>query len=298
MGKLDDLISAVGKAAPESKYIRAYHGSPHSFDRFDASKIGTGEGAQAYGHGLYFSGSEDVAQKYRTDLSGPPAILIGGEPASAGRPNMSASPREQALWVLSRAAQKHSDPIQAIREAMLDVDDQFGGRQVRPIIDSLMRFKSQGVEFGPRPGKTYEVELSYPEAALLDYDATLAAQPEHVRNVLPKLNLPLEDATPPTLKMAYGFERPDNITGREIYRALVRDEMAHRGAEWSMREAAASRSLAEAGVPGMRYFDEYSRGARAGSRNYVSFPGTEDSIRILRKYGLLAPMAAGAMQDQ
>jgi hypothetical protein len=28
------------------------------------------------------------------------------------------------------------------------------------------------------------------------------------------------------------------------------------------------------------------------------FPGTEDSIRILRKYGLLAPMAAGAMQEQ
>jgi len=27
--------------------IRAYHGSPHDFDRFDMSKIGTGEGAQA-----------------------------------------------------------------------------------------------------------------------------------------------------------------------------------------------------------------------------------------------------------
>ena len=35
--------------------IRAYHGSPHDFDKFDLSKIGTGEGAQAYGHGLYFA---------------------------------------------------------------------------------------------------------------------------------------------------------------------------------------------------------------------------------------------------
>ena len=31
--------------------IRAFHGSPHDFDRFDISRIGTGEGAQAYGHG-------------------------------------------------------------------------------------------------------------------------------------------------------------------------------------------------------------------------------------------------------
>ena len=41
--------------------IRAYHGSPHDFDRFDMSKIGTGEGAQAYGHGLYLAESPAVA---------------------------------------------------------------------------------------------------------------------------------------------------------------------------------------------------------------------------------------------
>jgi len=33
--------------------IRAYHSSPYDFERFDASKIGTGEGAQVYGHGIY-----------------------------------------------------------------------------------------------------------------------------------------------------------------------------------------------------------------------------------------------------
>jgi hypothetical protein len=42
--------------------ILAYHGSPYSFDKFDASKIGTGEGAQAYGHGLYFAENEGVAR--------------------------------------------------------------------------------------------------------------------------------------------------------------------------------------------------------------------------------------------
>jgi hypothetical protein len=38
--------------------IRAYHGSPYSFDEFSTSKIGTGEGAQAYGRGLYFAERE------------------------------------------------------------------------------------------------------------------------------------------------------------------------------------------------------------------------------------------------
>lgn len=42
----------------------AFHGSPHDFDRFDASKIGTGEGAQAYGHGLYFAEDSRVAESY------------------------------------------------------------------------------------------------------------------------------------------------------------------------------------------------------------------------------------------
>ena len=41
-----------------------WHGSPHKFDAFDSSKIGTGEGAQAYGHGLYLAESPEVAGSY------------------------------------------------------------------------------------------------------------------------------------------------------------------------------------------------------------------------------------------
>jgi hypothetical protein len=62
----DALGNKIG-ALPDA--ITAYHGSPHDFDEFDMSKIGTGEGAQAYGHGLYFAESEDVARGYRDALS-------------------------------------------------------------------------------------------------------------------------------------------------------------------------------------------------------------------------------------
>jgi hypothetical protein len=51
------------------RMIEAFHGSPHKFDKFSMENIGTGEGAQAYGHGLYFADSEDVARGYRDDLN-------------------------------------------------------------------------------------------------------------------------------------------------------------------------------------------------------------------------------------
>lgn len=48
--------------------LEAFHGSPHKFDRFSTDAIGTGEGAQAYGHGLYFADSKDLATAYRDTL--------------------------------------------------------------------------------------------------------------------------------------------------------------------------------------------------------------------------------------
>lgn len=45
-----------------------FHGTPHKFDTFSLDAIGTGEGAQAYGWGLYFAESRDVAEWYRDSL--------------------------------------------------------------------------------------------------------------------------------------------------------------------------------------------------------------------------------------
>ena len=50
------------------KAFKAYHGSPHDFEKFDPEKIGTGEGFQVYGKGLYFTDTEDVAKFYKTKL--------------------------------------------------------------------------------------------------------------------------------------------------------------------------------------------------------------------------------------
>ena len=53
------------------KQITAYHGSPHKFDKFTTDKMGTGEGVQAFGWGLYFTDVKEIAEYYAEKLSKP-----------------------------------------------------------------------------------------------------------------------------------------------------------------------------------------------------------------------------------
>lgn len=49
--------------------VDAWHGSPYEFDKFTTEKIGTGEGAQAFGWGLYFTDLRGIAEGYATAIS-------------------------------------------------------------------------------------------------------------------------------------------------------------------------------------------------------------------------------------
>ena len=59
--------TVVGEA---SFSIGAWHGTPHKVDKFRTENIGTGEGAQAYGYGLYFADSRGVAESYMDKFKG------------------------------------------------------------------------------------------------------------------------------------------------------------------------------------------------------------------------------------
>lgn len=50
-------------------YQAAWHGSPHDFDEFDLGAIGSGEGNQVHGWGLYFAKDKKVSDLYRRELS-------------------------------------------------------------------------------------------------------------------------------------------------------------------------------------------------------------------------------------
>ena len=63
-----DNLGTFDGSNPDILFQDAYHGSPHSFDRFSTDYIGTGEGNQTFGWGLYFTNAQNIAEGYASKL--------------------------------------------------------------------------------------------------------------------------------------------------------------------------------------------------------------------------------------
>lgn len=78
MKQAQDVLEGVGLysgpnlfAKPSNTVLRtvdAWHGSPHKFDKMSTEKIGTGEGAQAFGWGIYLSDAQGVGKSYKPGI--------------------------------------------------------------------------------------------------------------------------------------------------------------------------------------------------------------------------------------
>ena len=67
---MGDFLANVNAARARHEFFQpAFHGSPHIFDQFSLHAIGSGEGRQAYGWGLYFAGEKEIAEYYRSTLA-------------------------------------------------------------------------------------------------------------------------------------------------------------------------------------------------------------------------------------
>ena len=261
--------------------IRAYHGSPYDFDRFDMSKIGTGEGAQAYGHGLYFAENEGVARSYRDALTAENSFKYKG--ATPRQLQMSSEPEDYAalsvLLKLSRdnpniAAARKAAERKLRRNLRAYQDEAAGGstyavggvNRTKAEIKALRSFRDE--DFAPPdPGRMYEVNIHADPSRFLDWDKPLSAQSDKARAALADM-------------------KPE-WTGGQIYESsrLVPGDF--------MDKRAAASALRERGIPGIKYLNQGSRAAGDGSRNYVVFD--DKLIEILRKYGIMAPMAGAGV---
>ena len=193
-GRPGAAVGAAANAAAERPGIRAYHGSPHDFDKFDMSKIGTGEGAQAYGHGLYFAEEEAVAKAYRDALgnysdvvkwkgSQPPtaeqqAIInqLSGFDAQRGRAPDLASIRTD----LTRARNQIY-----MSEGMPGRDPERSARDIARLTEQIAVVDGMKdlIEIKP-PGRMYEVRINANPDDFLDWDKPLSQQSEKVRGAL------------------------------------------------------------------------------------------------------------------
>ena len=225
-------------ALDEDGAIRAFHGSPHDFDKFSMDKIGTGEGAQAYGHGLYFAENEDVAQAYK------------GASASAGR----------------AVAKLDGVPVSDIpnKSGALDWLDSYGSIQnTRTAIkgrypEALAELEDLVSSGRLKEGSMYEVSIDADPADFLDWDAPFSSADDLERFAArfdatnPELRKRLEDFG--YLRQQMGQPMPD---GSDIIREIM-------GGIGNTDAARASSAMREAGIPGIRYLDQGSRPTSGG----------------------------------
>jgi hypothetical protein len=248
--------------APPPPGITAYHGSPHDFDRFDMSKIGTGEGAQAYGHGLYFAESEGVAKQYR-------------DQNAFGKPTIPPMSREARSWLdktmdeyktneMADGALQDTSELKSIVRQIYNPDREAGHPTNAIASELLDLIEAKKLRLEPDPGRMYEVRINADPADFLDWDKPLSAQSEKVRGAMNRL--------------ANGEILPDD-TGEQALRSVA----MQMGSRKFLEDPELGRRLSDAGVVGTKYLDQGSRTAGDGSRNYVVF--RDDIIDIVKKYG-------------
>lgn len=261
--------------------LTVYHGSPAKFEKFDASKIGTGEGAQAYGYGHYVAESPAVAKGYQKATSKNKFISGQGffDPSQLEHLNVKAVTRRGDLDQAIAEARKYAAP---------DSDYPETAAKAARDLAKLEALKSSG---GMRinEGALYTIDL--PDSAIarmLDWDKKFSEQPENVQRGILKYW-----SENPGLKY-YG--RPEQMTGEGIYGSVKAASLGPEGgARINLNPAnqAAAMDLRYQGIPGIRYLDQGSRGAGQGTSNFVVFPGEEGLLRILKRnedpLGLFAP---------
>jgi hypothetical protein len=252
--------------------LTVFHGSPAKFNRFDRTKIGSGEGAQAYGYGHYVAESPDVARRYQMGLTQAKGeeVLYKNKPLT----DLYSQIENKSMKLSGKAADIENQKLQLVEHMMLDKPPQelipyakeTGFDQ--SVIDWLERDVAKNTQI---PGAFYEIDLPDEQIArMLDYDKLLKDQPQENQKAIKPL---IEQ----TAKSFPAIRENQELTGYGLLQAYK----GHRGGN----AEAVSEALREAGIPGIRYLDDGSRGAGKGTQNFVVFPGNEDLLTILRRNG-------------
>lgn len=268
-------------------FQRAWHGTPHRFDKFTLDHIGTGEGAQVHGYGLYFAQRREVSEGYRRKLlEQAMSYEVNGKKIEDFELRDYFDNRdirqiveyaEEAMF--DEDALAGDDNVDVIKEIQNDVDyadsyvkektKEFEERGVKkedyqPFLDQQIqhrdklqglidRIKNAGLSISiNRGGQLFEVEIPNNDV-LLDEQKRFSEQPEKVQQAIEKLLL---DHPEINYKDSDGDDRlffikeMDEYNGRGIY-----DLIANR-LSYTVKgdyKKAASLLLKEYGILGITY---------------------------------------------
>lgn len=224
---------------PTSFAIRAYHGTPHEVDKFSTEKIGTGEGAAAFGYGLYFAQNQQVARIYQEQLRpltevrnltvGGIEIYKDGSPVDYSPYQYTRTPKpedyaraslQEDLLINEHELRSAFDSkgIQGAKEAMEAVikDRLEMAREEDPekapfyetALKRLQDDHNTHVDFEKGKSNLYRVEIDAEEDHLLLWDKSINDQPDAVKEIVrgilkEKGYLRANDNGPRVLKSAF-----------------------------------------------------------------------------------------------
>ena len=272
---------------PNIYYQRAWQGSPHLFDKFALSAIGTGEGAQAHGWGLYFAQVRAIGEKYRTALlqNRVTEVSVGGKKYTK-RGLFSFFGEDQkpidgalrhAVFFLSRNKNK-TEAIKGLRASYVAAKETSPGyaQQLAQAIKIVQSKDTKKIQSGSKNGQLYEVEIPENDV-LLDEQKPFSEQPSRVQQALKKLAKDRVD-----FLGDYSLQEAidENNTGGSMYDLLVlrlKDLWQQLGDKSGANPAEyVSKELNEYGVKGITY------DGRQDGRCFVIFD--DKAIDILDKY--------------
>ena len=285
--------------------IAALHASPHSFRKFDTAFMGKGEGAQAYGWGLYFAENPKVNRSYMNQFAQDKATwkfrevetgvievmqrsLVGSFLPKDALPEAKEDASDIAWSVLgdlvdaARGSMTVLDIVMELHDE-IDTNRKYAETypQEREKLEQLEGFMLSLLdhldEIEVRTGmpSNYRVELNVEDSELMGWDyvdetvlALLKDSPvEEVRYALERAERRADD-------------RGENVSGKDVYQELF--DAFWDGEDGTRQEAqkAASVSLLSSDIKGIRYADGYTRGKAEEEQtyNYVIF--NEKYIKI------------------
>lgn len=301
----------------------AYHGTPHDFDRFSTDYMGTGEGAQAFGWGLYFAENPGIAAGYHSRLAGGPTLnelrlgtmVLNERNGFDYSRNASRSDLDNVLSGVAedllidetelqgaQASGKLREHVLAKIDERIDgyYDPEYDGKLIEAAKKLRKQLERPGAivaKFDAVPGGVYQVDIPDTETAkFLDWDLPLSRQADSVRDALATLGVTVDknavDEFDDALLAALSTDDDVNVpkqpvdpSGESVYRKL----QTRFGSD-----KAASEALSKAGIRGIRFDDAQSRGdSEVKTHNLVVF---DDSIiTVTHKNG--SPVSAKERAD-
>jgi hypothetical protein len=236
MDALNQNLALLNDEGNLSKGILAYHGTPHEFNKFDASKIGSGEGAQMYGHGLYFAEHPEVAEEYRIAGTQDSGKLFNPQGDEVYLPVNNKDPKNLAhQYVKYGGSFEKGHELIDLAQGESDIADTAHAH-----LDEME--KSGWTVQGPGEGLKYQVAIKHDPDTFFDLDKKFGDQHPDVQSAVNDI---------------YGRKLYKGLSGQRVHDLLYDKIDREPGIEDT--PATLSKRLREAGVPGARYFDEGSR---------------------------------------